>query len=900
MKACRSQSAHTNLRSIVDSLKGVDSTLLWTEIQELRLPDPALLLQSKEYRIDAVTQAVACCSDWASLRGHTLQHDDQLVSILLLLEAVGCLEKAFKLFCAWPMARMLAQDLPTSTLNWFNYEFTCGPILRRFLRARCVPANVRSRARLEIASDMLFLKRGLATVSPEFVENELRSHMETLSKEPVAPPPRTVAVALKPGAPVRQVDLDRRIKLACELIVREVFPPGCGASPKPTMPSFNGCNATTRSNGGAFEELHQTGWTNQAFAEPSAKKAKRFPAGEEFDGYRTGELPFTWLGNQTTTVLEPELVRFVTHPFRAARRSMCAGGYGTIVLGYPLEEYRFERRLAYQGSRYDSSPFRIPTQSWEPFKTHEEGEYDAWSTPVDFADSPVRTTREELDELTAPFRTLRVKARTAAVCEPVKVRVISGGDAESYHRCKRFNSVLMRHLGQHPTFRLTGRPSREDDFCLFDKEFLLSGDYKGATDTIDPVWSEFCLLLVAERLGVAADEVPNMLACLTRHTLSYSFGEAKQKTILTVDQKTGQLMGSFMSFPILCILNAAVNWVYLDPTLQTPLRELPLLINGDDVAASSDRDFSDWSEYVARVGFKLSLGKNYIHRDVMTINSEIRIRRSRQFWLYFGLVPTFERVSALNLGLLYGADQSTGNDSLEGRIFGVQVPGCEGGGSLAENCQALLRSLGHGWDPDDAARTSVIDLYVDRNRVLLGAIASRTKRNWFLPRHLGGVGIPLTRRGLDSIGDPARKLAARMLCEPAASDIAPLALESADAKMVMKVMSTDETDLRSALRQSLVWTSAGERSPPVGLSLWDYAALGTADAEPEPAYGAGHALKGCATSLSPVSDATLLRESRWPMRLIWKTRSALARQATCIARHKQEFSVVSAAYARCL
>merc|ERR1712013_845947 len=141
-------------------------------------------------------------------------------------------------------------------------------------------------------------------------------------------------------------------------------------------------------------------------------------------------------------------------------------------------------------------------------------------------------------------------------------------------------------------------PLKENHFERFvDSPVLRSGDYDGATDTLDFRVSNFTLACIMNTLGGAFRDKSvrdRMFACLTKHLIDYedaikhSKGELPEGSMLqespSVIQRNGQLMGSYLSFPILCIANWAVNWQYLDPELKySRCQKLPMIVIGDYV-----------------------------------------------------------------------------------------------------------------------------------------------------------------------------------------------------------------------------------------------------------------------------------------------------------------------------
>jgi hypothetical protein len=181
---------------------------------------------------------------------------------------------------------------------------------------------------------------------------------------------------------------------------------------------------------------------------------------------------------------------------------------------------------------------------------------------------------------------------------------------------------------------------------LDDGEFsILSGDYKGATDTLRKDVSLRVIRGLIEGLpdlavGVPAEELDDykrlLEMCLTEHEIEYGFkgkkgweeGEEPVDMSWKVRQRRGQLMGSFLSFPVLNIVNLAINLAFMEKKGMITVedwRDAPLLVNGDDVSAIGPPGVWDdeWEEFVRLAGFVKSLGKNYVADSFCTINTQL-------------------------------------------------------------------------------------------------------------------------------------------------------------------------------------------------------------------------------------------------------------------------------------
>jgi hypothetical protein len=111
--------------------------------------------------------------------------------------------------------------------------------------------------------------------------------------------------------------------------------------------------------------------------------------------------------------------------------------------------------------------------------------------------------------------------------------------------------------------------------------------------------------------------------------------------------QNGQLMGSPLSFPILCAINLVAYWTALEEYLcrRIDISDLPVLVNGDDILfRSNDEFYPIWQKWIKAVGFTLSVGKNYISRDFLTVNSESFVWNDRSRRL--------RKIGFLNPGLL--------------------------------------------------------------------------------------------------------------------------------------------------------------------------------------------------------------------------------------------------------
>jgi len=529
-----------------------------------------------------------------------------------------------KLFCAWPMAKRLNNDV--QAVEDFNHEYLFGARVRQMIKKRLCGRV--SRKKLSFCNSFSYLKRVAPQVSDCYVEEAILKHETRLTSwsDELACPTETF-----------EGDMKRVIRG----LIREIFPSGFLQKSVEPTPSFSAAFNARRSSGGACNTL--------AGLEQSA------------DGY----CPRLAVQRLKTPNV-PELLRIDWDP----------------VLG--LREYRM-------------CPLKIDKRS----------------------------------------ATERIKCRLAAVREPCKVRIVSMGEERDYYDVLRWNRLVYRYLGHHPITALTCRPATASD--VPNGKYLISGDYSAATDNLDLGWSEFVLDEMNRHGRLPFEECLKTFNGLTRHKILYEVGEKPRFR----KQRNGQLMGSPVSFPVLCLVNAAVNIVYLEHVNGRKFDgywHVPVRVNGDDCLVGTS-DPAPWAAFVSACGLSPSVGKNYVHERVAVINSQCYQR------IPFGSMfheDDWEEVVALNVGLLYGKGRAStsafGNKKLGKDTFGVAS------NSIGALARQLLKCV-------DADPNVLISAMLARNPLVF-----KSDRPWFLHEQLGGLGIPLPP-GAD-VSESHRKVAA--------------------------------------------------------------------------------------------------------------------------------------------
>lgn len=321
------------------------------------------------------------------------------------------------------------------------------------------------------------------------------------------------------------------------------------------------------------------------------------------------------------------------------------------------------------------------------------------------------------------------RAKVAEVLEPLKVRLITAMHALRTFIAKPLQEALWRCIRDLPPFRLVGeeisidvvRSLIERHYAAFGTEVhdlkFVSGDYSAATDGLDIRASKVILEEILNRLHPTEAWLRAPLSeILLEQVLEYP----PWSQLEAVTQANGQLMGSILSFPILCIANLFTYVLSLPIELRSkvlqgrvPVHRLPVLVNGDDILfLASPQQHEAWLKAIQVVGFVPSVGKNFIHPRFFTVNSVPLEyvpdrRRNDLFWFMhlegvsWADLDDYKPVSPyrpldevhlygyLNVGLLTGQAKLTGS----ARVGSLPLSGWHSGSVL----QAMNPVQAHKW-----------------------------------------------------------------------------------------------------------------------------------------------------------------------------------------------------------
>jgi hypothetical protein len=349
-----------------------------------------------------------------------------------------------------------------------------------------------------------------------------------------------------------------------------------------------------------------------------------------------------------------------------------------------------------------------------------------------------------------------IKTKRVPILEPFKVRVVSMGEAAPYQVARNYQRCLWDLLQTIPAFQLTGRPLGPEDIeevCFFARKMnvyscIVSGDYSAATDNLHPVLCEAAIERICYRLRVPMEDVIVLLRALTGHEVD---GER---------QVWGQLMGSPVSFPLLCLLNAAVTRRELEKAygVKIPLVDeagrSPFRVNGDDILfCLPPGSYQDWCCSVTRAGLTPSVGKNFISREYAILNSEtysVAEDWDRDYVANVTLIPT------LKLNLLHSIPKiaESSGQTVVSAIRSERNDAWKKGGSIRDRCLDLIA----GYSPEQ--QDWLMCRFLRYNKEFLNSLPPVS---WFVAEDKGGLGLPVTRKV--EVSETHRRIAAFLSCQ---------------------------------------------------------------------------------------------------------------------------------------
>jgi len=200
-------------------------------------------------------------------------------------------------------------------------------------------------------------------------------------------------------------------------------------------------------------------------------------------------------------------------------------------------------------------------------------------------------------------------ARVVAIADGGKPRVVTVSSFWQY-ALKPLHDHLYSHLSRFPWLLRGDALPSSFGFTHVPGEVFVSGDYESATDNIS-------LELIEEVLSCLRELSPNIPKSVWDYA-SFRSRLSLETGTSSVKQTNGQLMGNFLSFPFLCLINYIVfKWC-------VPRSGVPVKINGDDIVfRCNEAERSRWFSRVGDSGLVCSIGKTYVHHSFFSLNSSM-------------------------------------------------------------------------------------------------------------------------------------------------------------------------------------------------------------------------------------------------------------------------------------
>jgi hypothetical protein len=319
-------------------------------------------------------------------------------------------------------------------------------------------------------------------------------------------------------------------------------------------------------------------------------------------------------------------------------------------------------------------------------------------------------------------------AKVYSICEPLKIRNITCGNALPYALAGGMQKAMHSSLKKMPQFKLIGESLTTDHIqSLLDKrskdQWVASGDFSAATDNVKIELTKICFEAILNKLVQTRDCNPYLVEICRRvlyeHKIWYPENpKAPWNDVEEVVQKNGQLMGSVLSFPILCIINLITYWIAVEP--EKKLSDLNVLVNGDDIMfCCTQLQYDNWLSILPEAGLVPSPGKNFFHNKYCTVNSAL---------FYMNEKKKVIRIPFFNVGMLMGQSKVTSTSDGRAKPIHCLYDNVIDGALNVTRADSRFKY----YNLESLKRSSIM--------------YDGTHLNWYLPRTMGGLGMRLPPR----------------------------------------------------------------------------------------------------------------------------------------------------------
>jgi hypothetical protein len=394
--------------------------------------------------------------------------------------------------------------------------------------------------------------------------------------------------------------------------------------------------------------------------------------------------------------------------------------------------------------------------------------------------------REVYDNVRSRAMDEEANVKLVALPEALKVRVISKGPPLTYFTLKPVQKFLHSQMRKLRCFRLIGETVTPD----FLRE-VFSGksgtfhslDYQSATDLLDPVLSACCVDGICDAVGMPDDLRSLFHKALTGHLIE------------DVPQVWGQLMGSVVSFIVLCLVNMSVIRLAFEHVMNTRVSvvEIPAIVNGDDGLVRCSSDFAPvWESIASVAGLIPSVGKVYTDDEYVNINSTSYLVEDESFRL----------IPYVNMGLVMGLGRS-GSSKVTAPV-GVSDDYSPYVKSLGARHHQLIESC------PPSMQLEVHELFLQHNAESLKSV----RVPWYIPESLGGIGLKPLIRDHWSYGQDVEDVSVRQeylvtstghICGPSRLDVV---IAETFARRGYKTFSVQRIPSSQPIQSRTVWLNA--------------------------------------------------------------------------------------------
>jgi hypothetical protein len=329
-------------------------------------------------------------------------------------------------------------------------------------------------------------------------------------------------------------------------------------------------------------------------------------------------------------------------------------------------------------------------------------------------------------------------AKVHPIAEPLKIRNITKGNSFSYAIAKGMQLDIHKFMRGLPQFKLIGEPLTSSHIEWLVKKnpngSFASGDFSAATDNIsiemtkaffEVILDKFIIHHMLNKTHMSSDTASKYIMTLRNalyeHSIQYpkTVGDLMYPvSVEDVEQQNGQLMGSVLSFVILCAINLCTYWHTDHPEIKPKdFLKLPVLVNGDDILFRTTRSkYNIWLNTIPQVGLEPSPGKNFISDSYCTVNSQLfSIRKNK-----VNYIPFF------NAGMLLGQSKVARQELKSKPVY-------------------LLHKevLAGAWNQELA--DARFKYYNSEKLIKASTHKNGCQLNWYIPQKLGGLGMKLPK-----------------------------------------------------------------------------------------------------------------------------------------------------------